>query len=220
MIGGVSSWHLMCIAITITMSKYLFSIALIASGCASTTTSEDRVRLSAATGDCKPTQRVCLETHPPQCMDVCADAQTPDGDCAVSSDSDVVRCGNVDCIQGNARAGASPGSAPPLDACTQDAKICPDGQTAVGRVGPYCEFAPCPGETEPEPVDVPDGIEVVVCPAPPSVGTCGVQVGSDGREAIECYACPADAMLCPDGVTSVGRTGADCSFAPCPGLGG
>lgn len=29
-------------------------------------------------------------------------------------------------------------------ACTQEAKICPDG-TAVGRTGPNCEFAPCPG---------------------------------------------------------------------------
>lgn len=28
-------------------------------------------------------------------------------------------------------------------ACTLEAKICPDG-TAVGRVGPNCEFAPCP----------------------------------------------------------------------------
>lgn len=28
-------------------------------------------------------------------------------------------------------------------ACTQDAKVCPDGST-VGRVGPNCEFAPCP----------------------------------------------------------------------------
>lgn len=27
--------------------------------------------------------------------------------------------------------------------CTQEAMICPDG-TAVGRVGPDCEFAPCP----------------------------------------------------------------------------
>lgn len=31
-------------------------------------------------------------------------------------------------------------------ACTMDAKICPDG-SAVGRQGPNCEFAPCPGET-------------------------------------------------------------------------
>ena len=28
-------------------------------------------------------------------------------------------------------------------ACTEEAKICPDG-SAVGRVGPDCEFAPCP----------------------------------------------------------------------------
>jgi hypothetical protein len=29
--------------------------------------------------------------------------------------------------------------------CTQEAKICPDG-SAVGRTGPNCEFAKCPGE--------------------------------------------------------------------------
>ena len=28
-------------------------------------------------------------------------------------------------------------------ACTQEAKICPDG-SSVGRTGPNCEFAPCP----------------------------------------------------------------------------
>jgi len=28
-------------------------------------------------------------------------------------------------------------------ACTQEAKICPDG-SAVGRTGPNCAFAPCP----------------------------------------------------------------------------
>lgn len=31
-------------------------------------------------------------------------------------------------------------------ACTMDAKICPDG-SAVGRVGPSCEFAACPEPT-------------------------------------------------------------------------
>lgn len=30
-------------------------------------------------------------------------------------------------------------------ACTQDAKVCPDG-SSVGRVGPNCEFAECPTE--------------------------------------------------------------------------
>lgn len=29
--------------------------------------------------------------------------------------------------------------------CTADAKLCPDG-SAVGRTGPHCEFARCPGE--------------------------------------------------------------------------
>lgn len=39
-------------------------------------------------------------------------------------------------------------------ACTMDAKICPDG-SAVGRVGPRCEFAPCPsGIVTPLPVSV------------------------------------------------------------------
>lgn len=33
-------------------------------------------------------------------------------------------------------------------ACTQDAKICPDG-SAVGRVAPSCEFAACPVESAP-----------------------------------------------------------------------
>ena len=28
--------------------------------------------------------------------------------------------------------------------CTQEAKLCPDGKTYVGRQGPKCEFVPCP----------------------------------------------------------------------------
>lgn len=31
-------------------------------------------------------------------------------------------------------------------ACTMEAKLCPDGVTSVGRVGPDCEFQACPGE--------------------------------------------------------------------------
>lgn len=37
-------------------------------------------------------------------------------------------------------------SIPVAQACTMEAKICPDG-TAVGRSGPSCEFSPCPPET-------------------------------------------------------------------------
>lgn len=33
--------------------------------------------------------------------------------------------------------------APGQEACTMEAKLCPDG-TAVGRTGPNCEFAECP----------------------------------------------------------------------------
>ena len=33
-----------------------------------------------------------------------------------------------------------------LPVCTQEVKLCPDGKTYVGRTGPRCEFAPCPGE--------------------------------------------------------------------------
>lgn len=44
--------------------------------------------------------------------------------------------------------------APEQIACTMDAMICPDG-SAVGRVGPNCEFAPCP-----EPVKVTDDVQV------------------------------------------------------------
>ncbi|MBI5422284.1 hypothetical protein HZA44_04085 [Candidatus Peregrinibacteria bacterium] len=62
-------------------------------------------------------------------------------------------------------------------ACTEEAKVCPDG-SAVGRTGPDCSFAPCPQVESPKP-------------------------------------CTLEAKLCPDG-SSVGRTGADCSFAPCP----
>lgn len=32
-------------------------------------------------------------------------------------------------------------------ACTMEAKLCPDGVTYVGRTGPKCEFAACPGPT-------------------------------------------------------------------------
>lgn len=43
-------------------------------------------------------------------------------------------------------------------ACTLEALLCPDG-SAVGRSGPNCEFAPCPGApgSEPAPVPPPSG---------------------------------------------------------------
>lgn len=74
-------------------------------------------------------------------------------------------------------------------ACTQEAKICPDG-SAVGRTGPNCEFAECP-----------------------IIATTSENGGS--VTAPTSYECNQDAKLCPDGST-VGRVGADCHFAACP----
>jgi hypothetical protein len=45
-------------------------------------------------------------------------------------------------------AGINTGNEPNSIACTQEAKLCPDG-SAVGRSGPNCEFSPCPGESQP-----------------------------------------------------------------------
>lgn len=48
-------------------------------------------------------------------------------------------------------------------------------------------------------------------PGPPE-GACGLSTSCVPDDT----ACSTEAKLCPDGKTSVGRTGADCAFAPCP----
>jgi heat shock protein HslJ len=100
-------------------------------------------------------------------------------------------------------------------ACTMEAKICPDG-SAVGRTGPNCEFAPCPGEVpgcgtcpmlvQPGPNFCSEGVIVAGI-----VNECGC------RGPPSC-ACTEEAKVCPDG-SAVGRTGPNCEFAPCPGEG-
>ncbi len=69
-------------------------------------------------------------------------------------------------------------------ACTEDAKICPDG-SAVGRVPPDCEFAPCP-KTVQEPVTK----------SPPSNETLPHTILS------ECTDGELKSTTCPDGVTT------------------
>ncbi len=44
----------------------------------------------------------------------------------------------------NNRASAPDDSGDNLVACTEEAMICPDGISAVGRSGPNCEFDDCP----------------------------------------------------------------------------
>jgi hypothetical protein len=60
-------------------------------------------------------------------------------------------------------------AAPLPNVCTTEVKICPDG-SAVGRGGPNCEFAACPGTNQP-----PAGCsqEAKVCPDGTSVGRTG-----------------------------------------------
>ena len=64
-------------------------------------------------------------------------------------------------------------------ACTADAKLCPDG-SGVGRVGPNCEFAPCPETNSTQ----------TACES----SECGPQLGMPN-------------YLCPDGKTTAGPTG-------------
>ncbi|MBX3233265.1 MAG: hypothetical protein KIT84_20950 [Labilithrix sp.] len=126
---------------------------------------------------------------------------------------------------------------PPEHGCTMDAKVCPDG-SSVGRQGPKCEFAPCPGEGPICTADAkkcPDGSyvgrsgpkcefacpgdEPIACPA--IARTCAD--GSNAKLGPKCelicpedrpVPCTDDAKQCPDG-TYVGRTGPKCEFV-CP----
>lgn len=84
--------------------------------------------------------------------------------------------------------------------CTLEAKLCPDG-TAVGRTGPDCSFAPCPGGAAAwYPVTwVVDGdtLHVSVDGHEESVRLIGIdapEVAHDGRAA-ECYGETATEVL-------------------------
>lgn len=85
-------------------------------------------------------------------------------------------------------------TAPYSGGCTQEAMICPDG-SAVGRIGPNCEFAECPA-IPPDPT-YDNGITVVE--PDPSYGVV----------------CARDIRMCSDG-SSVVRIGPRCEFAECP----
>jgi branched-chain amino acid transport system substrate-binding protein len=104
----------------------------------------------------------------------------------------------------------------PQRPCTMEAKICPDG-TGVGRTGPNCEFAPCPGEkTETSPPQKACTEDARVC----ADGSSVVRVGpncefaacpEEKRVEPSFGRCTKDIHRCPDGST-VGRTGPKCEF--------
>lgn len=80
--------------------------------------------------------------------------------------------------------------------CTMDAKTCPDG-TAVGRMPPSCEFAPCPdSNTQPDVTQTQDVREFGGC----HIEGCGGQLCTDQEginttcEYMEEYACYGSAV--------------------------
>ncbi len=75
-------------------------------------------------------------------------------------------------LEVNKRSSVTPN--PEHIACTMDARVCPDG-SAVGRVGPNCEFAPCP-EPSPE-----SDLIRVTSPASQSVITSPVTITGMAR---------------------------------------
>lgn len=93
-------------------------------------------------------------------------------------------------------------------ACDDIAKVCPDG-SAVGRTGPNCSFAPCPGEIActDDAKKCPDGSYVGRVAPSCEFTPCG-DTDPGTRQ------CSAMAMQCPDG-SFVGPTGPDCKFV-CP----
>lgn len=90
---------------------------------------------------------------------------------------------------------AGPGSTtpepPPAKACQMDAKLCPDG-SSVGRTGPSCEFAECPGGAAATPIP-PAGSG-----APPA---CKNECGNGSCQEMVCQAvgcpCSETKQSCP-----------------------
>lgn len=73
-------------------------------------------------------------------------------------------------------------------ACTEEAKICPDG-SAVGRTGPNCEFAACP-----------EGVKNSICKNLCGNGTCQERVcmGTGCACAETAESCPQDCVISSD----------------------
>lgn len=96
-------------------------------------------------------------------------------------------------------------------ACQADAKLCPDGST-VGRQGPECEFAECPGVNGADCASYAcaDGTFDGNRCAMNSVAPCLQHGGVAGT-----HVCSDETKVCSDGST-VGRQGPACEFAECP----
>ncbi len=82
-----------------------------------------------------------------------------------------------------------PSNSPSPIACTADAKICPDG-SAVGRVGPNCEFAACPS-ISPSPLPTPSPNDITLALGQTAkVGEVKITLNSITEDS----RCPADVV--------------------------
>lgn len=103
--------------------------------------------------------------------------------------------------------GTTPAVAPPFEqACTLEAKLCPDG-SAVGRSGPNCAFAACP---EPVATSTPPSTTHSSISTPIAIGTSatirGTTIGV--LELVEDSRCPVDVQCVWAGTVRV-RTSID-----------
>src|SRR3989344_1477054 len=84
-------------------------------------------------------------------------------------------------------------------ACTMEAKLCPDG-SYVGRVGPRCEFAPCPGDIGSVPTPTPSKttIETRIDQGASALGVKVVPL-----EVLQDSRCPVDVECVWEGTVQV-----------------
>ena len=126
-------------------------------------------------------------------------------------------CADGTQVAGEADECGCPGNPQCIRVCTEEARLCPDNVTVVGRNSENnCEFDPCPDE---QPLKV-CTMEAKLCPDNVTV------VGRDSENNCEFAPCPdeqslkvctMEAKLCPDNVTVVGRNSENnCEFDPCP----
>lgn len=87
-------------------------------------------------------------------------------------------------------------------ACTQEAKLCPDG-SSVGRTGPQCQFAACPTVTAPgvKPLSSAQGISGTVLLGP----TCPVMRNPPDPQCADKFFQTTLMVISSDGTTVAGN---------------
>ncbi|CAB9496985.1 expressed unknown protein [Seminavis robusta] len=144
--------------------------------------------------------------------------ETPEQPEAVACTMDVKECADgsfVGRVAPNCDFEMCPGEVPVVAACTLELAYCPDG-TPVGRSAPNCHFEACAGGACPMGTyTCDDGTELVRDPALgceyPQCSTSPAQTNQESTPV----ACTLELKTCGDG-SSVGRTGPNCEFEPCP----